>query len=211
MNKNNRIFCVGRNYAAHAKELNNAVPDSPVIFMKPVSSIVTEVQSIPYPRHGKIMEQEAELVVQIGKSGCPDSLEEAHTFISAFTLGLDLTLRDLQNSLKQKGLPWEIAKAFDGSAPLGGWVAASEVEDWQNIAFQCYVNDNLRQEGHINDMIFSIPELILFIGRIWSFIPGDMIYTGTPSGVGAIHPGDKIVIKSEQLGLFKWNISSNEP
>lgn len=206
MNKLNRIFCVGRNYAAHAKELNNAIPESPVIFMKPLSSIIAEGQSIPYPTHGKVVEHEAELVIQIGKNGCPNSLQEAHTFVSAFTLGLDLTLRDLQTSLKQKGLPWEIAKAFDGSAPLGRWIPVSTVKDWQNITFQCSINNSLRQEGHVKEMIFSILELILFIGNIWSFLPGDIIYTGTPSGVGAIHPGDEIILSSEQLGRFSWKV-----
>lgn len=208
MDKNNRIFCVGRNYVAHAKELNNAVPEAPVIFMKPLSSLVEEGQFIPYPTHGKILEQEAELVVQIGKKGKPASLEEARTFVSAFTLGLDLTLRDLQTSLKQKGLPWEISKAFDGSATLGNWISASTIMDWQNINFRCYVNDNLRQEGYVKEMLFSIPEIILFISNIWSFIPGDMIYTGTPAGVGAIHPGDLIVIDSQEVGKFEWKVSS---
>lgn len=206
MNKTPRIFCIGRNYALHAKELNNAIPDSPVIFMKPITSLVNEGQSILFPKHGKVLEQEAELVVQIGKKGCPHSLEEASAFISALTLGLDLTLRDCQTELKQKGLPWEMAKSFDGSAPLGSWVNASKIKDWSCITFQCYVNNRLRQEGCMNDMLFSIPELILFIGRIWSWIPGDMIYTGTPAGVGSIISGDKIVVSSDQLGEFSWMV-----
>lgn len=204
MKKTPRIFCIGRNYALHAKELNNAIPDSPVIFMKPITSLISEGEPISFPKHGKVLEQEAELVVQIGKEGYPDSLEEANTFVSALTLGLDLTLRDRQTELKQKGLPWELAKSFDGSAPLGSWTPIWKITDWKRITFQCHVNSILRQEGNINDMLFSIPELILFIGRIWSWIPGDMIYTGTPAGVGPIVSGDKIVLSSDQLGVFSW-------
>ncbi len=216
--QNYRIFCIGRNYALHIKELNNATPESPVVFMKPLSSIVPEGEKIPYPKHGKQLEYEAELVVKIGKAGVPISLEDAKTFISGFTLGLDLTLRDLQNTLKNKGLPWEIAKAFDGSATLGAWTNIKDIGDtinvgadinridWQNISFQCYINHELRQEGHINDMIFSIPELILYLGQIWSLLPGDMIYTGTPAGVGVLNVGDCVELKSPQLGEFTWEV-----
>ena len=127
-------------------------------------------------------------------------------FISALSLGLDLTLRDVQKVQKQKGLPWEVAKSFDQSAPIGRFSPYDDSLDLENIPFSCHVNGDLRQQGNTGDMIFPITEQILQLGRIWKLLPGDLLYTGTPSGVGPLTHGDTITVESPLLGRFSWNI-----
>lgn len=201
-----RIFCIGRNYAEHVRELSNVIPERPVIFMKPASSLVRPGQAIHYPAHGAELHHEVEVVVQIGKQGKPRNLEESHSFVSGLALGLDLTLRDLQRELKQKGLPWEAAKAFDQSAPLGDLVRYDGSLDLTAIQFSCTVNGEMRQQGNTKDMIFSVETLIVELSRIWALRPGDLVFTGTPAGVGPLLLGDHVEVESPQLGSFSWNI-----
>lgn len=202
-----RLFCIGRNYVAHAKELNSEVPTTPVIFLKPPSCIVPPGKPITYPEHGKELHHEAELVIQIGKEGRCSSQEEALGFVNAFTLGLDLTLRDVQHELKQKGLPWEIAKSFEQSSPVGDFVSYNNSINLNNMAFKCKVNNEIRQEGQTDHMIFNIETLLIELSKIWILKPGDLIYTGTPAGVGPLHIGDSITVESELTGAFSWMIS----
>ncbi|MCA9981544.1 MAG: fumarylacetoacetate hydrolase family protein [Anaerolineales bacterium] len=199
-----RIFCIGRNYAEHIAELQNERPSAPVIFMKPASSLLAEGQVIPRPTHGRDLQFEAELVVLIGQSGANVAPEAALSLVAGVSLGLDLTLRDVQSRLKAKGLPWEVAKAFDGSAPVGAFVPPTAVGVLDDFRVQCLVNGEVRQEGHTAQMLFPVAELITAVSRVWALLPGDLIYTGTPAGVGPLNPGDEVVVTAVGLGSFGW-------
>jgi 2-keto-4-pentenoate hydratase/2-oxohepta-3-ene-1,7-dioic acid hydratase in catechol pathway len=201
-----RVFCIGRNYAEHAHELQHEIPKVPVIFIKPSTCLVPVGNKIHVPKHGFDLQHEAEVVIKIGRDGKAETADETLTFISGLTLGLDLTLRDLQKNLKAKGLPWEIAKSFDQSAPIGEFVNYSNSLDLREIEFTCRVNGLIRQQGKTRDMIFSFEELIIEINKIWTLHTGDLIYTGTPSGVGPLKTGDVITLESAQLGAFTWEI-----
>jgi 2-keto-4-pentenoate hydratase/2-oxohepta-3-ene-1,7-dioic acid hydratase in catechol pathway len=201
-----RVFCIGRNYVEHAQELSNVIPSKPVIFIKPASCLVGPGEKIHFPKHGKELHHEVEIVVKVGREGRPGTEEEALSFISAITIGLDLTLRDVQEDLKKKGLPWEIAKAFEQSAPLGDFIPYDQSLDLSNISFGCNVNGIQRQRGNTGEMIFSIPRLLVELSKIWTLLPGDLIYTGTPSGVGPLKIGDIIEAESDQIGSFSWSI-----
>lgn len=198
-----RIFCIGRNYKAHVAELNNQLPTEPVVFMKPATCLVPPGERIPFPKHGAELHHEAEVVILIGKEGKASSEDDAQSFIAGVTIGLDLTLRDVQNRLKSKGLPWEKAKAFDFSSPLGDFIIPQHI-DLQNITFTCSVNNLQRQEGSSSMMIFPILTLIVALSEIWTLKPGDLIYTGTPEGVGPLESNDTITIKGESIGEFSW-------
>ncbi|MDO8954891.1 MAG: fumarylacetoacetate hydrolase family protein [Gammaproteobacteria bacterium] len=201
-----RIFCIGRNYVEHAKELGNAVPIEPVVFMKPYESLVPKGEDIQFPRHGQQLQHELEVVVQIKAAGKPTTESEARAMIAGLALGLDLTLRDLQNALKAQGLPWEKAKSFEHSATLSEFLPYHSAIDLAAIEFSCTVNDSLRQHGNTGQMLFSIEQLIVTLSSIWSLQKGDLIYTGTPAGVGDLKPGDKVTVLSPQLGQASWNI-----
>ena len=203
----NRIFCVGRNYINHAKELNNQVPKNPVIFLKPTSCIVNpETRTIKKVVGNFEVHFEAELVLLVGKAGYFKEGNNADEFIHAFTLGLDLTLRQLQNQLKAKGLPWEKSKAFDNSSPLGLMIPVKKITEIEDFEFSCYVNNEKRQHGKVSDMIFSFEEILKEISTYWQLLPGDLIYTGTPEGVGILQSGDTIRIESQQTGSFEWKL-----
>ena len=201
-----RIFCVGKNYLKHIKELKDEDPEQPVIFMKPVSCIVPPREKIALPEHGACLHHEVELVVLIGQGGKNISESSARTHIAGLSLGVDLTLRDVQTSLKKKGLPWEIAKAFDQSAPLGTFTPLGDTTALDNISFSCEVNGALRQEGNSGQMIYSIPFIIQYLSDLWELQPGDLIYTGTPSGVGPLVSGDTIKVAGRGIGEFSWDV-----
>lgn len=201
-----RIFCIGRNYVEHIQELKNIIPTKPVVFIKPASCLVGPGENIHFPKHGTQLHYEVEIVVQIGSGGRVMREEEVLSFISAITVGLDLTLRDVQEELKKKGLPWEIAKAFEQSAPIGNFVPYDQSVDLKNISFWCKVNGIERQRGNTGKMIFSIGKLLVELSKIWVLHPGDLIYTGTPSGVGPLKIGDSIEIESDPIGSFSWSI-----
>ena len=204
--KPNRIFCIGKNYDKHIKELGGKqVPDEPVVFMKPLCSIVAPGNICP-PPYGNELHHEVEVVLLIGKGGNNITESQALTHISDITLGLDLTLRDIQKKLKLKGLPWERAKSFEESAPLGIFKKYQDM-DLGNLPFSCFVNDDLRQEGNTGEMIFPVAKLIHILSGWWTLKPGDIIYTGTPAGVGPLQPGDRIVVESPKIGSFSWCLS----
>ena len=179
------IYCVGRNFAGHAKELGNKIPTSPLIFQKSNSAVnIDEIIEIP---SNKIIEHELEVVLLIGKDGVPKNHEEAHTFISGFSIGLDLTDRHLQTELKKKGMPWFASKTFKGSAVIDvNFINECPQE------FYLMVNQKIRQEGNLKDMIFSFEDIILHLSKTIDFKKGDIIFTGTPKGVGVIESGDQI-------------------
>lgn len=201
-----RIFCIGRNYAEHARELGDEPPGEPVVFMKPWTCLLPPGGQVRYPPHGRELHHEAELVVRVGRGGRDIPARQALDHLDAVTLGLDLTLRDVQRDLKRQGLPWEKAKAFEGAAPLGQWVPLGAATEPGGIGFRCLVNGELRQRGHGGDMLFPVPELIAHLSGIWTLVPGDLVFTGTPAGVGPLVPGDRVVLESEAIGTFAWDV-----
>lgn len=203
----NRIFCIGRNYAKHIEELGNSPDSACLIFMKPVSCIVRPGQPLVLPRGRGEVHHEAEVVVRLSGGGRDIAPERALDCVEAVTLGLDLTLRDLQTELKAKSAPWELAKAFDGAAPLGHWQPYTPELDLAALPLQFRVNGELRQDGNTRDLLFPIPRLIEILSRSWALLPGDLIYTGTPAGVGPVQVGDELRLSSPALGEFVWNAS----
>lgn len=209
MSSNNvaRVFCIGQNYVAHIRELGNPMPSAPVIFMRPLSCLVAADEPIHFPRHGQLLHYEVEVVVRIGKPGRDINEAAALSHIDAVTLGVDLTLRDLQIEARKNGLPWDAAKSFEQSAPLGGFLPYDPAAmDLGKLAFRCRVNGELRQDGNTDDMLFSFERLIAELSKIWTLQPGDMIFTGTPSGVGALSRGDVIEVENDQIGSFSWSM-----
>lgn len=201
-----RIFCIGKNYAAHVAELSHlghASDGDCVVFMKPASCIVPSGEKIRLPRGKGSIHHEAELVVLLTGGGANIPLKHALGSVAGLTLGLDLTLRDLQTEFKKKGAPWELAKSFDGAAPLGDWKPYLE-QDLQKIEFTCHVNGELRQRGHTKDMLYTVARQIHILSQTWALEPGDAIYTGTPEGVGPLQPRDRVVLESPAIGRFEW-------
>ena len=187
-----KIICVGRNYAEHAKELNNDIPKEPVIFMKPKGALLLPEKPLYYPEFTDDLQYECEVVVKICKNGKHIQEKFANKYYDQVTLGIDFTARDLQNDLKKKGLPWEIAKGFDGSAAVGAFVPITVETDVHNLAFQLKKNDETVQDGHTRNMLFSVDKIIAYVSKFFVINIGDMIYTGTPAGVGPVQPGDKL-------------------
>lgn len=197
-----KVVCVGRNYAAHAKELGNAVPEAPILFLKPATALVPLGPEFAIPAGRGSCHHETEISLLIGStlSGVVDDAE-ARAAIAGITLGLDLTLRDVQNQLKQQGHPWEVAKAFDGAAPMAPFMPLPADVDLADLHFSLAVNGELRQQGHSADMITGIISLLQFIATIFTLQPGDVVMTGTPEGVAALHDGDALVLA---LGHQRW-------
>lgn len=187
-----KIFCVGRNYSDHAKELGNDVPDEPVIFMKPKSALLQPHTPFYYPEFTNELHYECELVLRISKNGKYIQDKFASKYYDAVTAGIDFTARDIQNELKAKGLPWEKAKAWDNSAVIGKWIPLANVKDKKNISFTLKKNNELVQEGNSKDMIFDFDYLVSYISNFFSINIGDLVFTGTPKGVGEIVVGDEI-------------------
>ncbi len=186
------VYCIGRNYAKHAREMNSEVPDHPVVFLKPRSSIIFKDQAIYIPANTANVHHEVELVILIGKTVKNISESEALSAIKAFGIGLDMTARDLQTDAKKNGLPWSLAKGMDTFAPIGNLIEYSPETDLQNLGIEVKVNDEVRQSGNTSDMIFSVSELISYLSKYYTLTPGDLIFTGTPEGVSAISQGDVI-------------------
>ena len=186
-----KIVCVGRNYADHAQELNNPIPTQPLLFIKPATAAVSMVQPVAIPKDQGACHHELEMSVLIAKPLCHASVVEVSTAIAGVGLAFDLTLRDLQDSLKRKGHPWERAKAFDGACPLSAFVCASGVE-LQNLELTLHRNGQLQQVGNTEAMLFSVAELLVHISRCFTLLPGDVVLTGTPAGVGPLIPGDQL-------------------
>jgi len=187
-----KIICIGRNYIDHAKELNNPVPAEPVFFLKPESSQLLNNRPFFYPDFSKEIHYEVELIVKISKLGKSIQKKFSHLYYQEIGLGVDFTARDLQDNCKKKGLPWEIAKAFDYSAVVGKFLPLSHFTDLKNISFSLRKNGEIVQTGHSADMIFDIDTLIEYLSRFFTLKTGDMIYTGTPAGVGPVAIGDHL-------------------
>lgn len=193
-----KIVCVGRNYAAHARELGNEVPEAPILFLKPSTAMAPLAEAFSIPAGRGECHHETEITLLIGKRLHHASEAECHAGIAGIGLGLDLTLRDLQNELKKKGHPWEVAKAFDGAAPLSGFLRPDGFV-LDDIHFSLSVNGETRQRGHSADMITPILPLLAYISRIFTLEPGDVVMTGTPEGVAALRTGDVLMLEMEGL------------
>ena len=185
-----KIFCIGRNYAEHAKELGNEIPGDPVVFMKPHNALLGSKSPFYYPAFSNELNYEAEIVLSICKNGKYISKKNAYRYVNQMTLGIDFTARDVQNELKSKGLPWEKAKAFDNSAIVGKWIPLEENTLKSNINFSLEQNDQTVQIGNSTDMIFPFDFLIAHISEYFSLNIGDLIFTGTPAGTGECSVGD---------------------
>lgn len=186
-----KIICIGRNYAAHAKELKNDVPTEPVIFIKPDTAYLKSGNTFLIPDFSNDIHYECELVVKISKPGKNISKEFAHRYYNEIGLGIDFTARDIQSKCKEKGLPWERAKAFDNSAVVGDFINISK-KDWVNEVFRLEKNGQKVQESHAGNMLFDIDFLISNISEFITLKTGDLIFTGTPEGVGRVEPGDEL-------------------
>lgn len=188
----NTIFCIGRNYVEHARELNSEILDEPVVFLKPVTSIIFDGETIVLPKKSREVHHEVELVVAIGEQGKNIPKNEAHNIIAGYGIGIDVTARDLQSKAKQAGGPWAVAKGFDTFAPLSQFVPAEEIQDPQDLTLKLEINGEIRQHENTRLMIFPVVELISYLSGIFTLQPGDLIFTGTPAGVSPIVQGDEI-------------------
>lgn len=201
-----KIFCVGRNYVEHAKELGNAVPDEPVIFMKPKSALLQAHTPFYYPEFTNELHYEGELVLRISKNGKYIQEKFASKYYDAVTVGIDFTARDIQNELKEKGLPWEKAKAWDNSAVIGKWIPLTNFKDKKNINFGLYKNKEQVQQGNSGQMIHSFDSIVCHISNYFSVNIGDLIFTGTPKGVGEVVVGDELEGFIEGESLFTLEV-----
>jgi 2-keto-4-pentenoate hydratase/2-oxohepta-3-ene-1,7-dioic acid hydratase in catechol pathway len=200
------MYCIGRNYAQHAKELGNAIPDEPIVFLKPPSAYLANGAVFTIPTFSKSVHHEVELVVVLGSDCYKITPEEAKDCIAGVGIGLDLTLRDVQTKAKEKGLPWAVAKGFAGSAPISEIVPINQVnQKINNLEIELYINGELRQKGNTNEMERTVEELISYLSTIFVLRKNDLIFTGTPSGVGEIKSNDKL--KANLVGYTSLNIS----
>ena len=197
-----KIICIGRNYLAHVKELDNALPTEPMFLMKPDTALLPTGEPFPYPDFSKEIHYETELVLRICKSGKAIDEKVASEYYDAITVGIDFTARDLQSQCKAKGHPWEIAKAFDYSAPIGEFKKISELNHPEDIAFGMKLNGEWVQQGYSHDMIFSFDKIIAHVSRFVTLSEGDIIFTGTPQGVGEVHVGDRLELFLEEQSMF---------
>jgi 2-keto-4-pentenoate hydratase/2-oxohepta-3-ene-1,7-dioic acid hydratase in catechol pathway len=201
-----KIFCVARNYSDHAKELSNDVPFEPVIFMKPKSALLQPHTPFYYPEFTNELHYECELVLRISKNGKYIQEKFANKYYDAVTAGIDFTARDIQNELKEKGLPWEKAKAWDNSAVVGKWIPLTNFKNRKDINFGLYKNKELVQQGNAKDMIFDFDNIVSYISNYFSINIGDLVFTGTPKGVGEIVVGDEIEAFIEQESLLSLDV-----
>ncbi len=192
------IYCVGQNYLKHIQELHGKIPDAPVIFSKPVSAIVSPDTPLEFPIEKGSVHYEVELVLLLGKSGKRIDKRDAWDYVDAYTVGIDFTLRDLQSDLREKGLPWLLSKGFDHSAALAAFLPLDDYRDLEHAEFWLDRNGTRRQTGTPEDMIFNIPTILTFLSRTITLTPGDLIYTGTPAGVGEVRSGDLLTIGMEE-------------
>ncbi len=202
-----KIICIGRNYASHARELNNEVPASPVVFLKPETALLPKNHPFFYPEFSHEIHYEAELVVRINRLGKHISEKHAHKYYNEIGIGVDFTARDLQQECKEKGLPWDRAKSFDHSAPVGRqFLNINDLPNPKHIAFNLLKNGQMVQRGHSSDMIFSIDQIIAEVSTFMTLKMGDLIFTGTPAGVGAVQIGDCLEGFVENQHLLTVNI-----
>jgi acylpyruvate hydrolase len=187
-----KIICIGRNYAAHAKELNNDLPKEPLFFMKPDTALLKDNEDFYFPKHTNDLHHEVELVLKVSKPGKHIDSNFAYKYYDEIGIGIDFTARDTQELCKQNGWPWEIAKSFDHSAPIGEFKNKSTFPDLSNINFRLEINGEIRQSGNTKELIFNFDKLISHVSKYVTLKTGDLIFTGTPAGVGKVNIHDKL-------------------
>jgi len=195
-----KIICIGRNYSEHAKEMKSEVPTEPMFFMKPDTALLKDSEPFYYPDFTKNLHHEIEIVIKINKVGKHIDEQFAHKYYNEIGLGIDFTARDLQTQCKEKGFPWEIAKAFDNSAPIGKFITKDQLGDLSYLDFELKINHETRQRGNTKDLLFSFDKLICYVSQFVTLKVGDLIFTGTPEGVSAVKIGDKL------QGYLKGNL-----
>jgi 2-keto-4-pentenoate hydratase/2-oxohepta-3-ene-1,7-dioic acid hydratase in catechol pathway len=201
-----KIICIGRNYANHIEELQNERPTEPVIFIKPDSAILLKQHPFVLPEFSEDVQHEVEVIVKINKVGKYIDAKFAHKYYDEISVGIDFTARDLQNTLKAKGLPWEKAKAFDGSAVIGDFLPKAQFSSLENLTFELKNNNQTVQEGNVNMMLWKIDELIAYVSQYFTLKIGDIIFTGTPKGVAKVNPDDVLEGYLEGQKLFRIQI-----
>lgn len=201
-----KIICVGRNYIDHAKELNNPIPSEPVFFMKPDSALILNNQPFYMPDFSKEIHYEAEIVIKINRLGKNIDKQFAGRYYEDIGIGIDFTARDLQRKQAEGGKPWEIAKAFDGSAPLGKFIKRDKLPDYHAINFHLEKNNEVVQSGNTKDQIFSFEDIIAYVSKFLTLKIGDLIYTGTPAGVGPVKTNDHLVAFIEEKPMLDFKI-----
>ncbi|WP_375323877.1 fumarylacetoacetate hydrolase family protein [Flagellimonas sp. GZD32] len=201
-----KLICIGRNYVDHINELNNERPSEPVVFIKPDSAVLPKEQDFYIPEFSNDVHYEVEVLVKIKKVGKHIAPEFAHKYFDEIGLGIDFTARDLQSKLKEKGLPWEKAKGFDGAAVVGKWLPKTKFEDLNNLNFSLSKNGELVQDGNTALMLWKIDEIIAHVSSYFMLKKGDIIFTGTPAGVGKVSPNDYLVGALEGEKLFEINV-----
>lgn len=201
-----KIICIGRNYADHAKEMKAELPGEPVFFMKPDTALLRDNEPFYFPGFTKDLHYECEVVVKISRVGKNIQEKFAHKYYEQISLGIDFTARDLQSKCKEKGLPWEMAKAFEHSAPLSGIFIGKHTLDITNIGFHLNLNGNTVQRGTTKDWIFHIDSIIAYISKFMTLKTGDLIFTGTPAGVGPVAIGDRLEGYIEDQKMFDFEI-----
>jgi 2-keto-4-pentenoate hydratase/2-oxohepta-3-ene-1,7-dioic acid hydratase in catechol pathway len=201
-----KIICIGRNYSEHAKELNNAVPEKPVVFLKPATALLKDNKPFYLPDWSSDMHYETELVLKVCKQGKYIEEKFAHKYYDEVSVGIDFTARDLQSQQKAKGLPWEIAKSFDNSAAIGTFTKVADLGKAQGFEFSMSLNGTEVQKGNTDDMLFSFDRIIAYTSQFFTLQVGDLIYTGTPAGVGPVRIGDRLEGYLEGLIVFDFEI-----
>ena len=201
-----KIICIGLNYRKHALELGWPIPDEPGVFLKPDSALLKNNKPFFLPDFSKNIHYEVEVVIKISKLGKGIEARFAHRYYDEVTLGIDITARDLQDKLKNSGMPWELSKCFDGAAPLGQFVHVSGIKDINNLDFRLEINGKVRQTGNTSDMIFSINKIVEYVSEFFTLKTGDLIFTGTPPGVGQLQKNDNLVAYLGEEPLLDFRI-----
>ncbi|WP_316816010.1 fumarylacetoacetate hydrolase family protein [Pedobacter nyackensis] len=201
-----KIIAIGRNYAEHARELNNPIPDKPVIFLKPDTALLKDNKPFYIPDFSSDIHYELEVVLKICKEGKHIAEKFAHKYYEEIGLGIDFTARDIQTAHKAKGLPWELAKAFDHSAAVSNFIPKTDIENLYDLGFELKINNETRQNGNTKNILFSFEKIIAFVSQYITLKKGDLIFTGTPEGVGQVQPGDKLEAWLQGQQLLNFDI-----
>jgi 2-keto-4-pentenoate hydratase/2-oxohepta-3-ene-1,7-dioic acid hydratase in catechol pathway len=202
-----KILCLGRNYAEHAKEMQADIPKVPVVFLKPATAIIHDGERILLPPFARELHHEVELVVLIGREGRDIPEHAAPDHIAGYAVGLDMTLRDVQSDAKKQGLPWSVAKGFDTSAPVSRFRPAREIPDPHNLGIRLCVNSHVRQESTTAKMIFRLERIVSYLSTVFTLEAGDLIFTGTPDGVGPVLPGDTLEASIDMIGTLTVSVA----
>lgn len=202
-----KVLCIGRNYALHAAEMKAAVPSVPVVFLKPSTALIRPPGAIELPDQSQSVHHEVELVAMIGRGGRDIAASEAIKHVAGYAVGLDMTARDIQAEAKKKGRPWSVAKGFDTFAPLGSLVSARNIENVQDLVLRLDVNGDTRQLGSTADMVFDVATLVAWCSTIFTLEPGDLLYTGTPEGVGPVVSGDVLRATCSKMPALEISVA----